>query len=841
MLNAAVLRCSIDWKALGGPRLERQPELAEHRLSERSSTRSRRLTEHADSTVRQTFRESFSEALQEELGLVLVATGSYGRSMLVSGRSDGDLTLFATRRTFGSLTPEQHEDLNFALQEFRMVLTERFKGLDLEVNEWIQCGELSDVRKYLVASSGENAKVTDRKIALESITKFLSMRVICGDRDAMDEFEQGRALEWCELLRDSAVHKHAVTLLVNEGAQIIGDHYLEVVVQDVKAQPMTLATINSALISLLVNESNREALTQLEPTLRGKWAFLAGVREALPRHSQVLGPLSNRSIPLSMARIFGDDASESVVPQAYKSAAWIATCYEYLADEAARSGLVPARAKAAIEVTREGALEEVRNIFHRSGDVGLYLHIGLIKGDFERELPELSDLVGVADRYGYQRFTLGRHSVQCASKLDELYRGQGDTRFVTLASELSPLEKAALSFAATLHDCGKPEELQTDGPRERHASIGAKMAANAARRLGFESSQVEIVETLVRWHLFFRHDKDKLRKNMEAGPQSVPEEIRSSKMMKMLTLLSYADLSSRDPDNWNSLAANRLHQLSYGYLCLIENNPNGLMPQSAESYAAFLLAQHSSRLPNENLSALQLHLSQLSRSHLGLPPETVCDFYLLGKLQHLSGRPQVRVVPHALLDSDLQTGIAKYDVLVVGSDKPYLASNLAASLTESRFFIHSAEFFVGRDGSVFNQFTISALQARADAELEKLKADLLKIIDSVQLRIPRGETISLGIGFSAWVGEAERGESESAAIEIVLRAPDQPKLLLRCLIGLNKLGLDLHGADITTTTDDFGRRVAENKFIVTDANNPNVLPNLRFLRAKLLHEFRDPE
>jgi len=59
-----------------------------------------------------------------------------------------------------------------------------------------------------------------------------------------------------------------------------------------------------------------------------------------------------------------------------------------------------------------------------------------------------------------------------------------------------------LSLAILLHDVGKPLSESSEGRRfDKHAEIGAKVAARFLRSLGFEEKTIDDVSFMIRWHM----------------------------------------------------------------------------------------------------------------------------------------------------------------------------------------------------------------------------------------------------------------------------------------------------------------------------------------------------
>ncbi len=90
-------------------------------------------------------------------------------------------------------------------------------------------------------------------------------------------------------------------------------------------------------------------------------------------------------------------------------------------------------------------------------------------------------------------------------------------------------------LAALLHDIGKPatrrrDEVKNDWTFHGHDVVGAKMTKKLLRELKFPKEVVDIVSTLVRWHMFFS-DPDKVtlsavrRIIRNVGPEHIQELI----------------------------------------------------------------------------------------------------------------------------------------------------------------------------------------------------------------------------------------------------------------------------------------------------------------------------
>jgi poly(A) polymerase len=96
---------------------------------------------------------------------------------------------------------------------------------------------------------------------------------------------------------------------------------------------------------------------------------------------------------------------------------------------------------------------------------------------------------------------------------------------------------AVLSLALLLHDVGKPEAPATqERPYDRHAELGAEVAASFLRRLGFAQGLIQEVTFLIRYHM------------MPAALKKLPlfrsEKVMDSPLFPQLLELYRADLSA---------------------------------------------------------------------------------------------------------------------------------------------------------------------------------------------------------------------------------------------------------------------------------------------------------
>src|SRR5215471_12369815 len=146
----------------------------------------------------------------------------------------------------------------------------------------------------------------------------------------------------------------------------------------------------------------------------------------------------------------------------------------------------------------------------------------------------------------YHHYTVDEHLIRCVGWLQEIERG-GNDEFV-LASDLfrkiRPEHRAVIYITVLLHDIAK-------GRPEDHSIAGAKVARRLCPRLGFSAADTELVAWLIEEHLTMSTVAQSRDLSDRKTIENFAAVVQSVEQMKLLTILTTADIRGVGPGVWN--------------------------------------------------------------------------------------------------------------------------------------------------------------------------------------------------------------------------------------------------------------------------------------------------
>jgi [protein-PII] uridylyltransferase len=296
----------------------------------------------------------------------------------------------------------------------------------------------------------------------------------------------------------------------------------------------------------------------------------------------------------------------------------------------------------------------------------------------------------------YHRYTVDEHTLVAIEKLAELAAGKdpSELRLAEIISEVDDL--ALLRFALLFHDSGK-------GARSGdHAHLSVELARTAAERIQMGAEERSAVEFLIEHHLDLSAVMSSRDLYDPATARLLAQRIGTLERLKLLTLLTYADISAVNPA---ALTPWRLEQLWTAYrvthqqlLTELETERIGELPadlkEDISHEADFIRGFPSRYLRTHSLEDIQAH----------------AELYELSK----SAGVAVRI--------DAPGAVRR--ATIVARDRPALFASLAGAISSFGMDIVKAEAFSNDQGLILDTFIFA--DPKRTLELNPTENDRLR-------------------------------------------------------------------------------------------------------------------
>jgi [protein-PII] uridylyltransferase len=458
---------------------------------------------------------------------------------------------------------------------------------------------------------------------------------------------------------------------------------------------------------------------------------------------------------------------------------------------------------------------------HRCGILGAFI-------------PEFGRLLCMVLHDAYHIYTVDQHSLKLIQEIERLKAGEykeGLPLLTQLARDADEIE--LLYLGLMFHDIGK-------GFGGGHSEIGAGLVRPIARRMRLNADDGALVEFLVRHHLLMTHMA--FRRDLE-DPKTIfdfAKTIGNVNNLKMLYLLTFADVKAVGPDVWNPWKASLLGELYIKTLNLLEEVEKGEF-QREDVRAALRRIQGRVRrelAKDHPLDTVDQFLEAMpERYFLSTPEDDIQAHFEL--MESFSGNGAVTTVEH-FPERDCSS------VVICTRDRPGLFASITGTLTALNLDILNARIFTSSDGRILDVFRIShrghselvmAEQkwARFRSTLNDVLEDRLDVARLVE-NSQRSTLLQKHVPRVATVVQVDNEASDNFTIVEVFTA-DRIGVLFKITYALHQLGLSIHVAKISTNVD----QVAD-VFYVTDANGNKIEDPARLeeIRVSLYESLAPP-
>ena len=161
---------------------------------------------------------------------------------------------------------------------------------------------------------------------------------------------------------------------------------------------------------------------------------------------------------------------------------------------------------------------------------------------------------------GYHHYPVDIHSIKCVEALESI-----NGSFVkSLYDDMNEEEKLLVKITTLFHDTGK-------GRKQDHSEVGAKLIVPFMRKMKLKDELIERAVVLVKHHVTMSNVAFKQNIHNEKTLYKFMSNIKDIKNLKLLYVLTYADINGVGGDVYNSFNSKLLYDLYKSALEVAEN------------------------------------------------------------------------------------------------------------------------------------------------------------------------------------------------------------------------------------------------------------------------------
>ncbi|MCT4494838.1 [protein-PII] uridylyltransferase [Bosea minatitlanensis] len=443
-----------------------------------------------------------------------------------------------------------------------------------------------------------------------------------------------------------------------------------------------------------------------------------------------------------------------------------------------------------------------------------------------RFIPDFGRVVAMMQFNMYHHYTVDEHLIRAIGVLAEIDAGGLEAEH-PLSNEIMPsiANRRALYVALFLHDIAK-------GRPEDHSIAGARIARKLGPRFGLTPGQTETVAWLVEHHL----DMSTIAQSRDLGDpktiESFAATVQTLERLKLLLILTVADIKAVGPGVWNGWKGQLLRTLYYETEIVLTGGHSAVERKARVAQKQEELRQRLADWPEEERDAY------IARHY----PAYWIKVDIADQERHarfLRAAEKAGRLTATMVETDQFRGVTKLTVLA--PDHPRLLAIVTGACAAAGGNIADAQIFTTSDGQVLDTISVSRAFDRDDDELrraERIAAAIeralkgeIRIADLVAQRRappPRGQTFQL----APEIVIDNVLSSRHTVLEV--SGLDRPGLLYDLTTAIGKLNLNIASAHIAT----FGEKAVD-VFYVTDLTHAKITSTARQLtiRKALLEVF----
>jgi [protein-PII] uridylyltransferase len=420
-------------------------------------------------------------------------------------------------------------------------------------------------------------------------------------------------------------------------------------------------------------------------------------------------------------------------------------------------------------------------------------------GVFGRFVPDFGRVVAQMQYDMYHVYTVDEHTIRAIGILKGIEEGRLEKDHPVSCEVIGEVQSLRVLYVAVLlHDIAK-------GRGGNHSEIGADIALELGPRLGLNEWETETVSWLVRYHLLMSNTAFKRDIYNAKTTRDFVAVVQSPERLRLLLILTVADIRAVGPNVWNAWKAGLLRELYYRAQ---EEMTGGLPQERRAERVEHARAELKARLAGWPADEIDRHFAR------GYP-----DYWLAFETETLEHHANfVRDAEARNLDMHIETRVEPErdvtEIIIYAPDHPGLFARIAGAMALSGASVVDAKIMTLANSMALDTFWVQDASSHAYAAGDRLKRLTKRIEDALSGRLNPGRELEAAqkkampsrtkvFKVPPRVLVDNKASDQHTVIEINGR--DRPGLLHDLTRALTESGLQISSAHIAT----FGERVVD--------------------------------
>ena len=415
-------------------------------------------------------------------------------------------------------------------------------------------------------------------------------------------------------------------------------------------------------------------------------------------------------------------------------------------------------------------------------------------GFLSKYMPDFGRIVGMMQFDMYHSYTVDEHTITAVGIMHDIEHGlvRDDAPLACdLFSKIS--SRRALYVAILLHDIAK-------GRGGDHSILGAEVASQLCPEFGLNEEETETVIWLIEQHLLmskiaFRYDLN--------DPKTITdfvEQVQSPERLKLLLILTVADIRAVGPDIWNGWKASLMRELYWRSEAVIGGAGPAEVARAAAGQALHTAKEELVQNHGWNEADFDSHAESFYLSYW-----TAFDTKAHVKQASLIQKFTQSDTPLEI-EFDVDKASRTTIMTVIAQDHPGLFSRIAGTVALQQMTIVSARINTRKDGTILDEFRLQDDKNQAVTGSAKLDQLARRIEDALKGQMNLHKALE-----KRWASQPARLRAMSVPPRVIVtnkrskshtvievNGRDRPGLLYQLTYHIAQMGLQITSASVST-------------------------------------------